>query len=45
MILLLIVQYVALTLIREKVREFKSERMLTKDNFQVTIDAILIQNN
>jgi regulator of protease activity HflC (stomatin/prohibitin superfamily) len=27
--------------IREKVREFKAERMLTKDNVPVTIDAIL----
>jgi regulator of protease activity HflC (stomatin/prohibitin superfamily) len=27
--------------IREKVREFKAERMLTKDNIPVTIDAIL----
>ena len=27
--------------IREKVREFKAERMLTKDNLPVTIDAIL----
>lgn len=34
---------------REKVREFKAERMLTKDNVPVTIDAILrykiIENN
>ena len=28
--------------IREKVREFKAERMLTKDNVPVTIDAILM---
>jgi regulator of protease activity HflC (stomatin/prohibitin superfamily) len=27
--------------VREKVREFKAERMLTKDNVPVTIDAIL----
>ena len=27
--------------IREKVREFKAERRLTKDNVPVTIDAIL----
>jgi len=27
--------------IREKVREFKAERMLTKDNVPITIDAIL----
>ena len=27
--------------IRERVREFKAERMLTKDNVPVTIDAIL----
>jgi regulator of protease activity HflC (stomatin/prohibitin superfamily) len=27
--------------IREKVREFKAERMLTRDNVPVTIDAIL----
>ncbi len=27
--------------IRERVREFKAERMLTKDNIPVTIDAIL----
>ena len=27
--------------IRERVREFKAERMLTKDNVPVTLDAIL----
>ncbi len=35
------VEIVLVVDIREKVREFKAERMLTKDNVPVTIDAIL----
>ncbi|MFZ0405248.1 MAG: SPFH domain-containing protein [Nitrososphaeraceae archaeon] len=36
-----IIEIVLVVDIREKVREFKAERMLTKDNVPVTIDAIL----